>query len=558
MPTTDVSLPSDRHRFNAAVHSRSWEWLLALQRRLTVDLQIVDDAQRPLLQPTESPIAVSLEPILAAGAPGLRQALSAAVRTRSSQAQSVEGTLLVMFPLTMGRAVDGVLIVAKRVPPGAPPERARGELELIGQWLSNAVEEHLVSPLAAEVDLTRLRSLCRLLGSRVSGNVGEESDRHIVSVFAETLAVWHDLEVYGYVETAAGDFVREVSLIGVDPSGSPARISRAALPETGEPTLLAPADIERLGFPVSHDVVITRLANAAGSWLLVVCGQIASYELTRISLYLGLLDQTITRAIETAKAHVTVAIARHLFDGDQRPEEQAGKALAEIQKTLRMSYVALDLTARGSQPVVHLGAVPSDAGGLSEGRHLVIVRKAPDDYTMTMTVGWAAERHVTRQEHEVAEASAELLDAWAQRVTRRARPAGERRTAARSFDQTLDQFARQALESGAPVTAVVLSFGDAVSRPGATQVRIGRIREQVRAADLVGRLTEGEIGMLLYDAPGTHAGAVVARVRRMLQTVGEPASPVSIGVASRSPGEAMAARVAQEARDAALRPADAS
>jgi hypothetical protein len=560
MSPTDVSLFSDRAQFDAAVRSRSWEWLLALRRRLTVDLQIVDDAQRALLQPTD-PLAVAIEPLVASGAPGVRQALSTAVRTRTPQALSVESVLLVFFPLTMGRATDGALVLAKRTPEETPAERARGELELVGLWLSNAVEAHLTSPLAAEADLDRLSSLCRLLGGRLLANAAAEgSDRQIIAAFAETLAVWHDLDVYGYVETAAGDFVREVSLIGADPSASPAVIPRAALPEAVDVTRLSKADIERLGFPVFQDVVVTRLADTAGSWLLVVGGQIATYELTRISLYLALLDQTIGRAIDAAKARVVASIATHLLEGEEGVEEQARRALAELQQALGMSYAALNVTNAAGVPLVHLGSPPSETETPADGKQLVIVRRIPQQYTMTMAVGWAAERRVTRQEHQVAHASADLLESWVQRVARRTRHVGERRVASRSFDEMLDRFARQALEGGTPVTAVVLSFGDAVFRPGITQTRIGRIREQVRAADLVGRLSEGEIGMLLHDTPGGHANAVIARVRRVLQTVDDPASavPMSIGIATRTPGEPIAVRVAQEAREAALRHANVS
>jgi len=558
MSPTDVSLFPDRDQFDAVVRSRSWEWLLALRRRLGVDLQIVDDAQRPLLPSTDAPVAVALEPLLASGAPAVRQALSTAVRTRTPQALGVEGVLLVLFPLTIGRAVDGALVLAKRTPEGKPAERTRGELELVGVWLSSAVEAHLVSPLAAEADLDRVSSLCRLLGGRlVASGAVEGSDRQIVDAFAETLAVWHDLEVYGYVETATGDFVREVSLAGADPPASPAVIPRAALPEAAEVTRLPKADVERLGFPVSRDVVIARLAE---SWLLVVCGEIAPFELTRIRVYLALLDQAIARAIEAAKARIVAAIARHLLDGDAEPEEQARRALAAVQEALGMPFAGLNVTAPTGAPLVQLGRTPPDPGEPSEGRHLVIVRQIPEQYTMTMVVGWAIERRVTRQEHQVAQTTADLLESWVQRVAWRPRQARERRVTSRSFGELLERFAQQALASGTPVTAVVLSFRDAVFRPGITQTRIGRIREQVRAADLVGRLSEGEIGMLLHDTAGRHASAVVARVRRILQTVDAPGAAlrVSIGIATRSPGEPTSVTLADEAREGALRHADAS
>jgi hypothetical protein len=558
MSPTDVSLFADRARFDAAVRSRSWEWLLALRRRLGVDLQIVDDAQRPLLLPTDAPAEAALERLLASGAPGVRQALSTAVRTRTPQALGVEGVLLVLFPLMIERTVDGALVLANRTQQGTPLERTRGELDLVGLWLSSAIEAHLVSPLAAEADLDRVSSLCRLLGGRLAGSAAaEESDRQIVATFAETLAIWHDLEVYGYVETATGDFTREVSLIGADPSASPAVIPRLALPEPAEVTRMQKADVERLGFPASRDILIGRLADATGSWLLVVCGEIAPFEVMRIRVYLALLDQAIARAIEAAKARIVASLAKHLLGGDAEPEEQVRRTLVSMQEALGLSFARLDVTTSAGVPLVQVGGAPPEPEPPSEGRHLVIVRQVPQQYTMTMAVGGAAARRLTRQGHQVAQATADLLESWVQGVARQAR---ERRVASRSFGEVLDRFARQALESGTPVTAVVLSFGDAVLRPGITQTRIGRIREQVRAADLVGRLTERDIGMLLHDTPGSHASGVIARVHRILRTVEAPdaAARVSVGIVTRSPGEPTSVSMTDEAREAARRHANAS
>lgn len=179
---------------------------------------------------------------------------------------------------------------------------------------------------------------------------------------------------------------------------------------------------------------------------------------------------------------------------------------------------------------------------------------------MALAVGWSAGRRVTRQEHRVAHASADLLESWVRRIVHQSKDAGERRATSRSYDEVLERFAWQALEGGVPVTAVVLSFSDAVFRPGITQTRIGRIRAQVRAADLVGRLGDGNIGMLLHDTRGGGARAVASRLRRVLQTVDEVASPVpvAIGFASRDPGTPKAGALAQEARDNALHHADES
>lgn len=550
MSPANVSPSSDRSQFDTAVRRRSWEWLLALRRRLDVDLQIVDDAQVPLLGPAAAPIATDIGALLVSGPPGLRLALSTAMRTRTPQAASVEWVQTVCLPLTMGHVVGGALILARRSSGDVTPERARGELELIGFWLSNAIEAHLGSPSAEEGELDRVSSLSRVLGDTASRG----SDRALMAAFAETLAVWHDLEVYGYVETARGEFVREVSLAGADPSTSPAAIPRTSIPEGAQVSRFSQPDVERLGFAGTQELLMARLDGHAGAWLVVVCGAIASHEVARLGLYFALLDQSIVRATATATARVVASMAKHLLDDEVSPEEQARRAVHEMQKALGISSAGLIVATVVGAPLVRVGSTPAGVEGHdpSDGRQLVIARRSPAQYTMAISVGWSGERHLTQQEYQVAHASADLLESWVRRLVRQSKDVGERRAAARSYDEVLERFAQQAVDSGVPVTAVVLSFGDAVFKPGITQTRVGKLRELVRAGDLVGRLGEGEIGMLLHNTPGGQARSVAARLRQVLLTAGDVASPVpvSVGFASRGPGEPPAGPLAQEARKA--------
>ena len=127
------------------------------------------------------------------------------------------------MPVTLERVVSGALVVARRTSPDQPVESVRSQLELVGFWLTNAIEAHLQSPPAADGDLDRVSALCRLLADDSAGR----SDRDIVRTFIESLAVWHDLEAYGYVETD-DEYVRELSLPGADPSHTPAAIPRAS------------------------------------------------------------------------------------------------------------------------------------------------------------------------------------------------------------------------------------------------------------------------------------------------------------------------------------------
>ena len=74
------------------------------------------------------------------------------------------------------------------------------------------------------------------------------------------------------------------------------------------------------------------------------------------------------------------------------------------------------------------------------------------------------------------------------------------------------------------------------------------------------RLGEGEIGMLLHNTPGGEARAVATRLKRALQELDDLESSVrvSVGFATREPGQPWGGALAQQAREDALREAQES
>ena len=555
MRVLDVTPMTDRSQFGAAVRSRSWEWLFALRKRLNVDLQLVDDAQTPLL--TVSGVGVGREAgreageetLLSGEAPGVRLAISTAIRTRTPQAASVDRLQTVVVPISLDRIVNGALLLARRTQDDKPLEKVRSELEFIGFWLTNAIEAHLQSPPPAQGDLDRLSALNQLLSDATAGG----ADRDIVAAFIDTLAVWHDLEGYGYVETARDEYVRDVALPGADAARTPAVIARSTLPQLDDVTRLAKSDMDRLGFSAGEDVLLAPIGKGPGSWLLAVAGSIQTDDLMRLGLYISLLEQAVGRATQSAKAQLLATLSNHLLGDAGGPEEQARHALAHVQAALGMPNAAFTVTSRTGAPLLHVGSSYTAAdltAGSGAGR-VVIIRRDPQEYAMALVGSWDPDHRVTQQEHQVVHAAADLLESWVRRLVRHSHRAGDRRGAQRSFDDLLERTAHDAVQSGIPVTAVVIGFGDAAIRPDVTQARVVSLREHLRGGDLVGRLDAGDVGVLLQDTAGPQAGALIARLRRLLERDGVPGAQVIIGMASRSPGESVTGTLAQEARQRA-------
>jgi hypothetical protein len=111
----------------------------------------------------------------------------------------------------------------------------------------------------------------------------------------------------------------------------------------------------------------------------------------------------------------------------------------------------------------------------------------------------------------------------------------DRRLTARSFDQILDRYAREAHASNDPASLILISPDAATASHQETHAWIKRLRPQLRPTDLAGRLTSGEVGILLLQTPHAGAHIVARRLARLLvvpSSLGRPEASVRIGVAS--------------------------
>jgi hypothetical protein len=552
MHPTNPAPPNDRLPFESIVRGRSWDWLLALRRQLNVDVQLVSSAHAPLLTgPAVTPVATDIDALLAT-VPSLKSAVTTAMRGKTPRYTRIDRAQTICLPVTMGRAVVGALIVARRSAADMSVED-RGQLEETGSALRHAIEAYLVTPQPAQGDLDRFRSLGRVLRKSA-----RESDRDVIAAFAETMAIWHDWEVYGYVETEQGDFVQEVALAGANDGVSPASISRGSLPDVAEPAMLAKYDAERVGFSTANELVLAKIGNEAGSWLLVMHGAIDD-ELPRLRAYLATLEEAMSHALEAAMARLTTVVAKCLLADEPELDQPARQAVGQIEQLLGAPWAVLTITTATGAPLVRVGSPPLTlVGSRPNGDQIVLARPVAPQVTMVLAVGWSSGRRPTYHERRLVQTSADLLEAWTRRVVKKSDASGERRVLSRSFEEILIQMARHTLESGVPVTTVVFAFRDPLFGAGEVQTRISRIREQVRPADIVGRLAASEIGMLLYGTAGDRARLVVDRVGHVLGTADDMWSPVpvSIGFASRSPGEPGADTLLKESRDMASRDDD--
>ena len=545
----------DSSRFDTLVRTRTWEWLDALSRRLHLDVQLVDPQTHSGL-PTNAADQTALARLLASNVPELRNLVTAAATRRTRQIAVVQGLRISAYPLSDQSDVVGVVLIAYPM----SGRRGAGEesigLEIAAQSIVVGVQAHLQSTPVA----TRGSSFddVALLGHVLDAMAAHGSDREIMSAFAAALAFWKRVDVYGYVMTADGIFAAEVSP-PVPAKVLPANIPMDSLPAASVLTPLSRAHIQALGITHGPDVLVARIPDGDAPWLVVFCGAISRAEAARLGLYVRLLDQLIRTAVSEATIRLVGAMSSHLLEYGDAVSDAASAAVDALNASTGMASSALKVTTAYGAPLIQLGQMEPRHGDAPGGSRLVIVRRVPNQYALTLMLTCGEGRRVTRQQRELADAAANLLDAFVRSVFGRLQQ-HDRRTASRTFDEVLDRFAGQAIERGSAVSMVVLLMADAASYPGLTQQWIGRLRGVMRASDIVGMLGEGEIALLLHDTPLDRAEAVAKRIVKMLKTIGDrhPSPVVATGVASRLPSSGGGAGLAAEARNDAMLRATAS
>ncbi len=527
----------------SAIGGRPWNWLLELCRPLNVSVQLVDQRLAPVL-PSDGAASDELRRVLAVGASPLNAGLTTAIQTRETQFVAIGSLHAVCAPLLTDGKVAGALVIARTASSqGQPIEVARARLELVGSWLTAAVEGHLQSPAAPT---SNLLPLFRVLGRTVEHG----SDRDLVSLFAEALAVWHDIEAVGYVETAPGVFAQEVSLAGRTEPSRPLVLPPAAVPLALQLQRMPRADIEGSIPTSTQDVMVTTLSRGRGSpsWLLMLSGSLDDCEVQSLANYVAVLDASIARLAETAKADVTVALSRRLINGEADAGDVMVGALDELRQRLRASSVLLTVETQHGAPLLKTTSPPNAVLSPLAGpgpNTLTVVRREPGEHAMVLVLSRTEGPQFTPLEHQVAQAAAVVLEIW----TRRVGEAGEGDTSVPGFGQTIEYLAKEALDRGTVVTAVVMSAGSP-SGGRATEKWVDAIRRRMRQSDAVGMLPAGEIGLLLHDTTAAHAKAVTSRLQSAIGTAGDADSlPIrAIGFATRMPGQGVADGIVQDAR----------
>ncbi len=282
---------------------------------------------------------------------------------------------------------------------------------------------------------------------------------------------------------------------------------------------------------------------------MVFKGTINRHDEARLTVYSDLLHEALDDLTAEATASAVAAITEHLSIANQPVEAKAQSALDQIVTAVGARHGALVVTTAGGTQALAIG----NTDLLEESAHRappdrLVVQSAHNGDVMALAVAGEG-RRFTAHERDVLEAAAAVLQPWVRVALQRSGP-GERRRGHRPFQAWIDRLASETIQEGGHASVIVISIPDMALRPEFMQAQVVRIKNELRPSDFAGRLTSGEIAVLLRDTQADQAAVVSDRLKKLLQwdvTAGRPIEP-SIRMVSCSPESQCEGSIVRAAR----------
>lgn len=385
---------------------------------------------------------------------------------------------------------------------------------------------------ANAAELQQLSSFYRLLTQAAASR----SEREILRVFVEALAVWQDTESWAYCADVTGRFVLDVSLPGSDRTRVPAIVDHSQLQgDISTPTRLGTDDVEALGFHPFPNLLISRIrVRGTSDWLIVTEDPGDADAEARLSVYVQAVMQALSEVNAIHSSRLTWAMLEHLLPAADSLVYPAQGAVGELASSV--GAAAWFTVTKDGVPVLTAGdlmSVLSAPTPMRTANMLILPLDVAAPYQAALGIRRAnEERPLSGRDEQLLRLAASTLGTWLNAAADRLGNNTERRGRLRSFDQVLKRRLDDALKRGEQISVIVITFGPGLARTEIAHEFVGRIRQHLRPADMAGRLSSGEIGVVLPDTSSEGARFVIERLRHLLAFDTDPGEiRASIGLA---------------------------
>jgi hypothetical protein len=430
-----------------------------------------------------------------------------------------------------------------------------GDLARLGSLLSDAIGDQLARPAQEHRgNLHQISALYELLNAAIASG----SETEVVRTFAEALSIWEEIEVLAYRADLDGRYTLTLALPGSDPAAVPRLLEHEHVVEAPSVRRLSPVERQNLGFSGDGETVLALLRSDGGQWAIALNAAHAAADGERSEMYVAALGHALNGGVAVATSRLTWAVMQRFVERDP-PIDAARRALDELGRALGADGTFVVRAPAGLRVLSVGNLAPTGTGPVATARTLRSDVPAPPPFSAVMEMHARPGQSFTPRDAKLFDAAVAGFGAWLPAALRRIGVA-ERRGVARSFDQIVDRYAREAHEARDDASLILISAGDDMPSLETTHAWIKRVRPQLRPTDLAGRLASGELGILLLQTPHAGAEIVARRLTRVLAKA--PASgerAVLIGVASQDTELVTAeALIASARRQASCQPLSAS
>jgi hypothetical protein len=346
---------------------------------------------------------------------------------------------------------------------------------------------------------------------------GTESD--VVFAVLEALAVWHDVESWGYVESLAGPMVREVSLPGADNAAAPPLIPRDGLLPAAGVAVLDARDRRDLAFPADREVLLLMIRPRIATPWRIAMGRPEWCDEAMVADY----GRSVTAALDELAAvelsRTAWALLQHLLPDTDSCLEAAHRAIAELSTVMKRP-VGLAVHSHDGRALLMAGDAEPLALAPPTRSPQVIALPLDADLPIRAVLGARGShgRLLRPRDERLLRAAAAPLASWLRNVAPRLTPVQERRSRLRTFEDLVQQYELNAAKLRHDVSMIIVSVADRVRVMNRTQAWVGHIRQQLRPSDLAGQLSGGDIGILLPQTSRDEAQIVAERLRRLIRS----------------------------------------
>ena len=527
----------------------AWALLDMLQEQLDVSMEVLDSSLRPLVPAGFGGASPTIEQ------PGTAAETAKSLRSGEIRIDRSTGKPIGIFPLRVMRQIAGVLLVSRRGTRPLEQNSTHADIERAGHLARTALE----ADLSLNTQLTEVRYRTRRAHGilRFLAQLGRmDAERDTMRAVIQAATVWFDADCRIYERQPDGSFLLAAALPGAEQRSAAPRIDKGRAEKlVASRRFSSGGDLEDLGLLGRKEEVLVLPIGNPPDWLMILAGAIdQDVELTFAAIA-GVLAGKL-HAREAARIDAWQQKLASLADETGRaPERVLLKLLESLAAETAATEARVSLIADGHERAIaalgpaaaapgpeHAESPPTEAAA---DRHTASVEIAPATVVQITLASSGSRRNAAIQLSSWLKALRPWLREAAAGLASRGSPfdAGVDLS---SFERRIQEEIERARRFNLGLGLVLIGGGPALR---SMEPIAAAVRAELRASDLMGRIRDGHVAVLLVHTEAAGADSVINRLRSRLAPLEDgTVCVVEVGKATFSPEVPSAEALIAEAR----------